>query len=291
MNVSITHLLYFRDAANLGSVAAAARKNFVTPSAVSQAIKNLESTFSVKLLGHNKRTFVLTDEGQELLRKCQPLLQEAFNLVEDMQSLTKRHAGNVIIGVQQSFAHNVLPEFMASMRKRYPHMNLIWKFGTSEELKEMLRTRQVNIAVSTDNTNFGAFEHIKLLKGKYVLVSNQSKLKKDDTIILSTETEETLHLKRELVKSFDGLPFSFMEVDSWGVIKRIAALSLGVGYVPDYLMRFQKSTLGLKVLKCGMSHAPYGLNAYFIGNKQALRKSCQTILDELVSFMQSGESK
>jgi DNA-binding transcriptional LysR family regulator len=63
MNISLTHLLYFRDAANLGSVAAAARKNFVTPSAVSQAIKNLESTFSVKLLGHNKRTFVLTDEG------------------------------------------------------------------------------------------------------------------------------------------------------------------------------------------------------------------------------------
>jgi DNA-binding transcriptional LysR family regulator len=287
MNISLTHLLYFRDAANLGSVAAAARNNFVTPSAVSQAIKNLESTFSVKLLGHNKRTFVLTDEGQELLRRCQPLLQEAFNLVEDMQSLTKLHAGNVFIGVQQSFAHNVLPEFMASMRKRYPHMNLVWKFGTSEELKEMLRMRQINIAISTDNTNFGAFEHIKLLTGKYVLVSNQSKLKVDDTIILSTETEETLHLKSQLKKTFGGLPFAFMEVDSWGVIKRIAALSLGVGYVPDYLMRFQKKTLGLKTLKCGMSHASYGLNAYFIGNRQALRRSCQTTLNELSSFMQT----
>ena len=59
-------LRVFEAAARLGSISAAADELFVTHSAVSQQVKNLENMLGVKLFGRSGRNVVLTVAGREL---------------------------------------------------------------------------------------------------------------------------------------------------------------------------------------------------------------------------------
>jgi len=50
-------------AARLGSVTEAAKKNYVSQSALSQGIRSLEKDLKVELTTHQENRFVLTDTG------------------------------------------------------------------------------------------------------------------------------------------------------------------------------------------------------------------------------------
>ena len=69
------HLKYFVDAATALSVSEAARVNRVSSSAISQAIRSLESHFEMSLLDHAKKRFILTPEGRHLLKGATNLLR------------------------------------------------------------------------------------------------------------------------------------------------------------------------------------------------------------------------
>ena len=60
LDLNISHLRYFLDSVEHDSLSAAAEKNHVTHSTVSQGIKRLEENLGVELLIHKKRSFVLT---------------------------------------------------------------------------------------------------------------------------------------------------------------------------------------------------------------------------------------
>lgn len=288
MNFSLTHLCYFRDAANFKSVGMAAKKNFVSSSAVSQAIRSLEQSFSTTLLVHEKRVFRLTDSGEELLKRSQSLIQEAFNLNECMSNQTRENAGEVIIACQQSFAQNVLPKFMAVFNKKYPNIRVHWIFGITDEVKEMLRTRQANIVLSADNISFDTFEELEVLSGNYVLIAKKGTTKPDPVFILTSETQETSQFHKNYRKRFQTGAKILMEVDSWGVIKKLCAEGLGIGLVPDYLLRFDKAQSAVRIVDMGIEPSPYRVSAYYIGPRATLRRSCGFVLDELALFFKAN---
>src|SRR4051812_24933256 len=84
-NLNLSHLKYFFDAAQAGSVGSAAAKNFVTSSTVSQGIRRLENSLGVSLLHHKKREFRLTGEGSRLLHDCDAIFRSIENLSTGLQ--------------------------------------------------------------------------------------------------------------------------------------------------------------------------------------------------------------
>jgi len=63
LDLNLTYLKFFHDAALSGSVSESAKRNFVTQSAISQAISKLEEDLGVSLCQHKKQKFKLTEAG------------------------------------------------------------------------------------------------------------------------------------------------------------------------------------------------------------------------------------
>ena len=59
---NLHHIQYFLDAAREGSITSASRKNRISASAVSQAIRQLELAFGTSLIEHGRNQFQLTEE-------------------------------------------------------------------------------------------------------------------------------------------------------------------------------------------------------------------------------------
>src|SRR5690349_20161927 len=73
----LTGLRAFESAARLGSLAAAATELGVTPGAVSQQVKRLETMLGVRLFDRGAHSLALTETGQRYL----PVLSEAFDAI------------------------------------------------------------------------------------------------------------------------------------------------------------------------------------------------------------------
>ena len=81
---SLRQLEAFRAVAALGSAARAAAELGRTPSAISMALRELQSALGVDLLQRSGRGLVLTTAGARLLPKADELLLRASDLTQDL---------------------------------------------------------------------------------------------------------------------------------------------------------------------------------------------------------------
>jgi DNA-binding transcriptional LysR family regulator len=76
-----------------------------------------------------------------------------------------------------------------------------------------------------------------------------------------------------------------MDIKSWGVVKRFAELGMGTGFIPDYLLRCDSQTSGLRTVDIGLPTVEYSINAFYYGKRAKLSKNCRLFLDSLDAFL------
>lgn len=129
--INLNYLKYFTDAGKLGSISQAAKQNYVSSSAISQAIKWLEDWYQIELIQHGKNKFLLTDKGREVMNHSQSLFSEMEIFSEKMQQLTKPGTGVLNFSIQQSLANTIVSKAMKDFKKIYPFFDLKVTIATS----------------------------------------------------------------------------------------------------------------------------------------------------------------
>lgn len=286
--ISLVHLKYFRDAALLGGIGPAAKRNFVSPSAVSQAIKSLESYLEAELLEHAKNQFVLTVQGKVLLERCHSVFAAAENLEDEIKSSQGSMKGDVVFATQQSIAHYVLPDFVSKMSADYPDIKPKIRLATTDVVHNWVVDRTIDFGLSVDNFGEHNLMTIPLYKGSFVFIEGAhlpKKSNKERAFVLPGETtRESKAFKSDFQKRFNQAPNVLLEIKSWGVIKRLAETGFGVGLVPDYLVRFDRNKT-VREVKMDLPKITYAINAYYCRKRQKLTRQSQAFLEELERFM------
>ena len=189
--ISLTHLKYFQDAALLGGVGAAAKRHRLSPSAVSQAIRGLETHFGLQLLKHSKNRFELTAEGQALVDRSFKVFAATEALQEEMDWLKEANAGHLNFATQQSIAHHLLPAFLAQLQRDYPHLQPKIRLGPTDVAKQWVEMHDVEFSLSVDNIGHEALTAVPIYSGEFLLVASTAAveaLKKEPVFITPGET-------------------------------------------------------------------------------------------------------
>jgi DNA-binding transcriptional LysR family regulator len=117
-------LLAFVEAADAGSLSAAAQRLDVTPAAVSKNLARLEAQLGVRLLHRSTRRLAPTAEGALFLDKARAALRGLDEAVAEVSQAARQPAGRVRISVGNGFGrHWVLPALPA-LAARYPALVL-----------------------------------------------------------------------------------------------------------------------------------------------------------------------
>ena len=110
----LSQLAVFATVADHGSFRAAAKELAIAPSAVSQAVAQLEADLGITLLSRTTRSVHLTEAGQRLLAELSPALGGINAALLAVQDMRARPAGTVRISTPRSAAHLFLaPKFQA----------------------------------------------------------------------------------------------------------------------------------------------------------------------------------
>ena len=86
--MDIHHLKIFFEACNEKSFTKAAKKLFISQSAVSIQIKKLEYTLGLQLIERNSKNFKLTFAGKELFKMSQDVFEKISRMENEMKKYT-----------------------------------------------------------------------------------------------------------------------------------------------------------------------------------------------------------
>ncbi|MGC8537246.1 MAG: LysR family transcriptional regulator, partial [Rhizomicrobium sp.] len=109
MKPNLTDLSAFVLVAREGGFRDGARASGASASALSDAVRRLESCLGVRLLHRTTRSVAPTEAGQRLLQRLGPALSEVDAALDSLGALRDRPAGTLRLNVPVSAARLVLP--------------------------------------------------------------------------------------------------------------------------------------------------------------------------------------
>ncbi len=113
----------FAETVAAGSMSAAARRLGMTPSAVSQAIRALESQTGVTLLHRSTRKLTLTEAGARCLPHCRRLLDAAGAAADSLAQARDAPTGELRIAAPVGFGVHIAPA-LAPVLAAWPQLRL-----------------------------------------------------------------------------------------------------------------------------------------------------------------------
>jgi DNA-binding transcriptional LysR family regulator len=262
VGMQIDSLKYFHDACRYQSMTQAAQLNRVSRPAISQAIKNLESSLDTPLLHHKKRGFELTAAGQ----RVSAFASQVFDSIEQLKIIAMGHenqqlTGHLNIGLARVLSTYRVDDVLASLKKDHPKISIKIRLDNSETLLDQLVSRELDLAVLISDEERGGLVSEVLHEGHYVLLRPRSIPKNDVTYALSERRAET-DAARRLYRRETGkdLPV-FAEVPSWDTIWNWVQINRCGGLVPDlFLKRVGAKSGGFKI-EIPQVH-PYQVSAF-----------------------------
>jgi DNA-binding transcriptional LysR family regulator len=133
-----------------GSMALAAQRQGMSQSAISQAVKTLETELDLQLLDREVRPAVTTHAGRVLRERATRLLSQARNMVEQVRATARHEHAQIHLGCVDSFAATVGPRLIRAMSGSAQQI-LMWS-GLTPMLTEQLRGRELDFAICTDSS-------------------------------------------------------------------------------------------------------------------------------------------
>ena len=118
--MELTTLRYFNNVATTGSFSKGAQLSFISPPAMSKAIKKLEEELEVELFVRTTRRVLLTECGELLLRRARRVLAEIDTLRNELLDVQDKVAGEVRIGAMEVFSIGLLPEALTRLAQSHP---------------------------------------------------------------------------------------------------------------------------------------------------------------------------
>ena len=119
----LKRMALFARVVELGSMSAAARELDMTPSAVSQQLRQLESETGVVLLHRSTRKLTTTEIGQTYYEDCAAMLHAARNADGRLGDLRDSPRGELRVAVPVGFASHLAPA-LAPLLRAYPELSL-----------------------------------------------------------------------------------------------------------------------------------------------------------------------
>ncbi len=124
---------------------AAAREHIAQP-ALSQQIRRLEDEVGLALVERTTRRVAMTDAGASLVGRARRILAEVGAAEAEMQALSGIQAGRVTVGVMHTMGPVDVSLVLAAFHKRHPGVELTVREQSSEELAELLRVDDLDLA-------------------------------------------------------------------------------------------------------------------------------------------------
>lgn len=291
-------LLAFSALARRGSFTLAAKDVFLTQSAVSHAIKALETNLGCRLLDRVGKRVLLTQAGEQFLRHTDAILREMETARSELDTLANWGHGRLRLGASTTACQYILPTVLREFRQSFPRCVIRIEPGDHAKQIELLRTNEIDLAIMLRSDAAAEFTFVPLFSDELkFLVSpmhawaRAGKVPReriaDEMLILYNKTSFTFRLVNEYFHSERITLRNFIELGSMEAIKELVKVGLGAGILAPWTAPAELASGALRAFPLGRKalRRQWGL-VYLKGRRLSLAEEtfvglCKTVTESL----------
>ena len=260
MSVKLELYRVFKEVAEVGNITAAAQALYISQSAVSQSIKQLERDLQTRLFARNSRGVTLTAEGQmlyEYVRSAMGLLETGEEKLSQTREL---QMGQLTIGASDTVTSQFLLPYLDTFHKRHPAIHIQIVSGRSHKVLGLLRSGKVDIAFASTPTDMTSLETYPCFPTHSIFVAGAGypcdfehvysleEISAFPLILLERKASSRVFLEQEFLKAGVTLTPE-IELSSRQLLVTLAGIGLGVAGVTLEFVRKDLESGDIRLLK------------------------------------------
>ena len=144
--MELRQLRYLVALAEEGNFTRAAASSHIAQPAMSQQIRKLEGELGLALVERTTRRVSLTDAGELLVVRARRIMAELEAASTELEALRGMYTGHLTLGAMHTMGPIDLSLAIAMFSARHPGVQLTVREQSSEEMAEMLRVDELDLA-------------------------------------------------------------------------------------------------------------------------------------------------
>lgn len=249
MDVNYELYKVFYHVATSLSFSEASKQLFISQSAVSQSIKTLEKKLNQNLFIRSTKKVQLTPEGEILLRHIEPainLIKRGENQIIETTSLG---GGQLRIGASDTICRYFLVPYLNRFHREFPGIHIKVTNQTSIGCVDLLDSGQVDLIFTNHPnsrlSNSGSLKKVSDFRDVFIANRNFFHLEHqklsfaellDYPILMLSRKSTTSEFLHNLFQQHQLDLVPEIELSSNDLLLDLAAIGLGVAFVPDYCL-------------------------------------------------------
>lgn len=239
--MKIERFQYFVEVARLGSITAAAKKCYISQTAMSQQMDALEHDLSVRVLKRTKTGTALTPEGEKLLPRAEALLAEYREILALFYEGDKT-TGELTIAYTGPAEQQLLLRAIPKFQRLHPEGKVWLRHYTMTDIGHALESGECDIALAIAGEIEGReYRHINVRQEPvYVALPQNSPLAGEESLtldrlcgekIILLETNMSVHASeavRHWLRGRDWPEEDILYADT--IENQLMMISLGMGF-------------------------------------------------------------
>lgn len=267
-------LKYFRlikTIAEEGNIANSSGRLFLTQSALSHQLRDLEERLGFKVFHRTRNKWTLTEEGEELYRLANSLLDSIEEGFQNIQQIKEGSKGTIRLSAEcHSFFHG-LPAFVQKMAVLYPEIQIKLSLGATHQTISQILSDELDIAIVTSKPAAEVLTSIEVFKDEiFVLMHQEHPLRELDYIdashfadvhlIINSFPMENVSVYEHFLKPNRITPLKISAVPFTEVSLQMVKANMGIMCLPKWTLnsfKLPEELLFKRIGKYGLKRTHY----------------------------------
>ena len=144
---TVKQLRYFVALEHLEHFGKAAEACFVSQSAFSTAIRELETVLQVQLVDRTNKNVTVTHVGRQIAAEARRCLRDLENLVEIARSNQAPLTGDLRVGIIPTIAPFLLPKIVPELRQQFPRLRIYLTEDITQRIYDKLMNGELDLII------------------------------------------------------------------------------------------------------------------------------------------------
>ncbi|MEQ6165845.1 LysR family transcriptional regulator [Ekhidna sp. MALMAid0563] len=245
--MEIRHLKLIREVAETKSLTKAKDALFLSQSALSHQLKEIESQLGTQLFHRVNKQLILTNAGKMVLESAERILQDLERTEMSIKKYVSGTSGTLRLATQCYTCYHWLPTLMTDFNKEFPNVELEILHSNDDNVEQQVLDGKIDLAIIYESSDRQNIDYHEIFRDEvFALVPTghpwtkrpyvEAKDFEDQNIIIHSYPLESVSLFSQLLIPEGIKPKKVMQVQVTEAVVELVKAGMGVNVMAKWIV-------------------------------------------------------
>jgi len=174
MTITLRQLEIFEKVAVSGHVTKASEQLYLSQSAVSMAIADMERITGAPLFERRGRRLILNDRGREILPEVQEVLRRVFRIEQFLNESVEEPVGVLKVGASTTIGNYLLPKIVGEFSARHPRAKVLLYVANTQQIEDAVERGEYDLGLTEGPSHNPSLKAQPWIDDELVVISGKN---------------------------------------------------------------------------------------------------------------------